>query len=73
MTKCTYYKVGVSTGKDKICVDKNESNAGDNMNWIQTVRPKFNREFCFDELGNGDYVKYLVSKSSCDNFSINDP
>jgi hypothetical protein len=65
----------VSTSKNIIYVDGDESNPGNDMNRIQTMRPKFDDqlEFCLNEEGNGHYVEYLASKSSCDDFSMNVP
>ena len=41
------------------------------MNWIQTVRPKFDQECCFNEVGNGKgYLNYLALKTSCEDFSM---
>ena len=60
----------VSMGKNIIYVDENESNPDDDMNWIQTVRPKFDQECCFNEVGKGNYVNYLAFKTSCEDFSM---
>ena len=71
LTKCRYYEMVVSTGKNIIYVDDHEGNQGDDMNWTQTVSPKFEDQWCFNEVGNGHYVKYFASKSGCNDFSMN--
>jgi len=73
LTKYMCYEMVVSMGKNIIYVDENKGNIGGDMNWFQTVRPKFDHQFCFNELGNGHYVKYLASKSICSDFSMNVP
>ena len=71
LTECRCYEMVVKVGKNIIYADENESNPGDDMNWNQTVRPKFNHQFILNELGSGCFAKYLVLKSSCHNFSTN--
>ena len=66
-TKCECYKVVVSSETNIIYVYGNESNVGDEKNWVQTMRPKFDRQSWpnLNEMGNSLYIKYFVSKAIC--------
>ena len=56
----------VSSGINIIYVYQDESNVGDERNWVQTMRPKFHRQLCFNEAGNSLPIEYIVSKAICE-------
>lgn len=55
-----------SSGMNIFYVYENKSNVDDEKNRVQTMRPKFGRQLCCNEVGNSLCIEYLVSEAICE-------